>query len=62
VSSLLITGSPTIRRDETVQVALLLAFAGGYLDARNEGHPGPRAWPARGRTVDRLVSLQDAIQ
>src|SRR3954453_4488645 len=25
--------SPAIRRDETVQIALLLAFAGGYLDA-----------------------------
>jgi uncharacterized membrane protein YoaK (UPF0700 family) len=33
MSSLDITGSPPIRRDETVQVALLLAFAGGYLDA-----------------------------
>src|SRR4051794_11093435 len=28
-----IAASPSIRRDETVQVALLLAFAGGYLDA-----------------------------
>ena len=28
-----IAASPPIRRDETVQVALLLAFAGGYLDA-----------------------------
>src|SRR3954452_22355377 len=25
--------SPAIRRDETVQIALLLAFTGGYLDA-----------------------------
>jgi uncharacterized membrane protein YoaK (UPF0700 family) len=33
MSSLDITGGPPIRRDETVQVALLLAFAGGYLDA-----------------------------
>jgi uncharacterized membrane protein YoaK (UPF0700 family) len=28
-----IAASPPIRRDETVQVSLLLAFAGGYLDA-----------------------------
>src|SRR5258706_6934586 len=28
-----IAASPPIRRDETVQIALLLAFAGGYLDA-----------------------------
>ena len=28
-----IAASPPIRRDETVHVALLLAFAGGYLDA-----------------------------
>jgi len=28
-----IAANPPIRRDETVQVALLLAFAGGYLDA-----------------------------
>ena len=28
-----IAASPPIRRDETVQVALLLAFAGGFLDA-----------------------------
>src|SRR6476660_602806 len=33
MSSLEIAASPPIRRDETVQVALLLAFAGGYLDA-----------------------------
>lgn len=33
MSSLDIAASPPIRRDETVQVALLLAFAGGYLDA-----------------------------
>ena len=33
MSSLDIAASPLIRRDETVQIALLLAFAGGYLDA-----------------------------
>jgi uncharacterized membrane protein YoaK (UPF0700 family) len=33
MSSLDIAVSPPIRRDETVQVSLLLAFAGGYLDA-----------------------------
>jgi uncharacterized membrane protein YoaK (UPF0700 family) len=33
MSSLDIAASPPIRRDETVEVALLLAFAGGYLDA-----------------------------
>jgi uncharacterized membrane protein YoaK (UPF0700 family) len=33
MSSLDIAASPPIRRDETVQVALLLAFAGGYIDA-----------------------------
>jgi uncharacterized membrane protein YoaK (UPF0700 family) len=33
MTSLDIAASPPIRRDETVQIALLLAFAGGYLDA-----------------------------
>jgi uncharacterized membrane protein YoaK (UPF0700 family) len=33
MSSLDIVASPPLRRDETVQVALLLAFAGGYIDA-----------------------------
>jgi uncharacterized membrane protein YoaK (UPF0700 family) len=33
MSSLDIAASPPIRRDETVQIALLLAFAGGCLDA-----------------------------
>jgi uncharacterized membrane protein YoaK (UPF0700 family) len=33
MSSLDIAASPPIRRDQTVQVSLLLAFAGGYLDA-----------------------------
>src|SRR5258706_2618960 len=33
MSSLEIAASPPIRRDETVQIALLLAFVGGYLDA-----------------------------
>lgn len=33
MSTLDIAASPPIRRDETVQVALLLAFAGGYIDA-----------------------------
>ena len=33
MSALEIAGSPPIRRDETVPIALLLAFAGGYLDA-----------------------------
>jgi uncharacterized membrane protein YoaK (UPF0700 family) len=33
MSSLDIAASPPIRRDETAQIALLLAFAGGYLDA-----------------------------
>ena len=33
MSSLDIAASPPIRRDETVQVSLLLAFTGGYLDA-----------------------------
>jgi uncharacterized membrane protein YoaK (UPF0700 family) len=33
MSSLEIAASPPIRRGETVQIALLLAFAGGYLDA-----------------------------
>jgi hypothetical protein len=33
MSSLDIAASPPIRRDETVQIALLLALAGGYLDA-----------------------------
>jgi hypothetical protein len=30
MSSLDIAASPPIRRDETVQISLLLAFAGGY--------------------------------
>jgi uncharacterized membrane protein YoaK (UPF0700 family) len=33
MSSLDIAVSPPIHRDETVQISLLLAFAGGYLDA-----------------------------
>jgi len=33
MSTLDIAASPPIRRDETVQISLLLAFAGGYLDA-----------------------------
>jgi uncharacterized membrane protein YoaK (UPF0700 family) len=33
MSSLDIAASPPIRRDETLQVSLLLAFAGGDLDA-----------------------------
>ena len=33
MSSLDIAASPPIRRDETVQISLLLALAGGYLDA-----------------------------
>ena len=33
MSTLDIAAASSIRRDETVQVALLLAFAGGYLDA-----------------------------
>ena len=33
MSSLDIAASASLRRDETVLVALLLAFAGGYLDA-----------------------------
>jgi uncharacterized membrane protein YoaK (UPF0700 family) len=33
MSSLDIATSPPIRCDETVQIALLLAFAGGYIDA-----------------------------
>jgi uncharacterized membrane protein YoaK (UPF0700 family) len=33
MSSLDIAASPPMHRDETVQVSLLLAFAGGYLDA-----------------------------
>ena len=33
MSSLDIAASPPTRRDETVQISLLLAFAGGYLDA-----------------------------
>src|SRR5438309_7353266 len=33
MSSLDIAASPPIRRDETAQISLLLAFAGGYLDA-----------------------------
>jgi uncharacterized membrane protein YoaK (UPF0700 family) len=33
MSSLEIAGSPPIPRDETVLIALLLSFAGGYLDA-----------------------------
>src|SRR5258705_4277950 len=33
MSSLDIAASPPTRRDETVQVSLLLAFAGSYLDA-----------------------------
>src|SRR6476619_6444725 len=33
MSSLDIAASPPVRRDETVQISLLLAFAGGYLDA-----------------------------
>jgi uncharacterized membrane protein YoaK (UPF0700 family) len=33
MSSLDIAASPPIRRDETVEIALQLAFAGGYLDA-----------------------------
>jgi uncharacterized membrane protein YoaK (UPF0700 family) len=35
MSSLNIAASPPIRRDETVQISLLLAFTGGYLDARS---------------------------
>lgn len=33
MSSLDIAASPPIRRDETVQISLLLAFVGGYIDA-----------------------------
>jgi hypothetical protein len=33
MSSLDTTASPPIHRDETVQISLLRAFAGGYLDA-----------------------------
>src|SRR3954464_504194 len=33
MSSRDIAASPSIRRDETVQISLLLAFTGGYLDA-----------------------------
>lgn len=33
MSSLDIAASPPVRRDETVQISLLLAFTGGYLDA-----------------------------
>jgi len=33
MSSLDIAAGPPIRRDETAQISLLLAFAGGYLDA-----------------------------
>ena len=33
MSSLDLATCPSIRRDETVSIALLLAFAGGYLDA-----------------------------
>src|SRR6187200_3337794 len=33
MSSVDIAASPPIRRDETVQISLLLAFAGGYIDA-----------------------------
>lgn len=33
MSSLDTAASPPVRRDETVQISLLLAFAGGYLDA-----------------------------
>ncbi len=33
MSSLDIAASASLRRDETVLVALLLAFAGGYIDA-----------------------------
>jgi uncharacterized membrane protein YoaK (UPF0700 family) len=33
MSSLDTAASPPLRREETVQIALLLAFAGGYLDA-----------------------------
>jgi uncharacterized membrane protein YoaK (UPF0700 family) len=33
MSSLDVAASPPIRGDETVQISLLLAFAGGYLDA-----------------------------
>src|SRR5712671_1653353 len=33
MNSMDIAASPPIRRDETVQISLLLAFAGGYLDA-----------------------------
>ena len=33
MSSLDIAATPLMRRDETVQVSLLLAFTGGYLDA-----------------------------
>ena len=33
MSSLDIAASPPIHRDKTVQISLLLAFTGGYLDA-----------------------------
>lgn len=33
MSSLDIAASASLRRDETLEVALLLAFGGGYLDA-----------------------------
>jgi len=33
MSALDIAASPPIRRDETVQISLLLSFACGYLDA-----------------------------
>jgi hypothetical protein len=42
MSSLDIAASPPIRRDETVQISLLLAFTRGYLDAYTWTIPGMR--------------------
>jgi uncharacterized membrane protein YoaK (UPF0700 family) len=43
MSSLDIAASPPIRRDETVQISLLLAFAASYLDAYTWIIPGVMA-------------------
>ena len=58
MSSLDIAASPPIRRDETVQISLLLAFAGGYLDAYTWISHGVKA---NAQTGD-LASLRDTSQ
>jgi len=54
MSSLDIAASPPLNRDEAVQMSLLRAFAGGYLDAYT--------WIIHGVMATAQTSLRDAAQ